>query len=175
MKNKMLFAFASLCLCLVVQPSRAQTIQYTLQVPDSLKPPSSQLYAFKLKAVGVQKYQCEGDKWVHKGPSAELFNDKGVRVGSHGGGPSWKADLSGDTSLVTGKARVVIPSTSAGAIDWILLDASGQGNGMFGKITFIQRLETNGGKAPKGGCGEGCTGQVIEVPYTATYYFYKKY
>jgi hypothetical protein len=61
------------------------------------------------------------------------------------------------------------PDTTA--IPWLKLGAvSSQGPGVFDGVTFIQRVNTVGGKAP---ATSGTTvGEVANVPYSAEYYFY---
>jgi hypothetical protein len=45
------------------------------------------------------------------------------------------------------------------------------GVGMFSDVTYIQRVNTSGGKAPT---YQGYDGEEVSVPYTAEYYFYRK-
>jgi hypothetical protein len=44
------------------------------------------------------------------------------------------------------------------------------GNGIFTKVTYIQRTNTTGGLAPS---EPGAVNELREVPYTAEYYFYR--
>lgn len=189
MKNNFPATIASLCLALFLFGCDTHAPKPTSTdpgVPDALKVDlSKEKLAFSLKASGVQIYQCVPDttdperknKWLLKAPEAELFDDKGQLVGSHGKGPSWKSVLKNDTSSVLGilpggKPKGRADSPSKGAIPWLLIEAQGAGEGMFGKVTKIQRVETNGGKAPEGCCdASGCCTE-IRVPYTAIYYFY---
>ena len=66
------------------------------------------------------------------------------------------------------------------AIAWLLLDAVGVEDGPTGgdilaKTTFVQRVNTTGGLAPKSGCGSpGDLGNQAFIPYTADYFFYTK-
>jgi len=57
---------------------------------------------------------------------------------------------------------------------WVRLSAvaeSTEGPGIFAGTTFIQRVNTVGGKAPS---ADGpFVGQVARVPYTADYFFYR--
>jgi hypothetical protein len=61
------------------------------------------------------------------------------------------------------------------AIPWLLLSAvpdKAQGPGIFADTTFIQRVNTTGGKAPfENGA---FVGQVAKIPYTADYFFYRR-
>jgi hypothetical protein len=57
-----------------------------------------------------------------------------------------------------------------GSIPQLLLRAmKNRGTGIFGRVTFINRLRTRGGAAPTGSCSDG---QTTGVPYTAQYLFY---
>ena len=66
------------------------------------------------------------------------------------------------------------------AVAWLLLDVVGSQNGPTGgdtltKTTFVQRLNTAGGLAPKTGCSSLTdVGNQAFVPYTADYFFYQK-
>jgi len=76
----------------------------------------------------------------------------------------------------TGKGAVTVDST---AIAWLLLDGVGSQKGPTGgdklfQPTFVQRLNTTGGLAPKTGCSSLTDlGNTAFVPYTADYFFYK--
>jgi hypothetical protein len=49
---------------------------------------------------------------------------------------------------------------------------STEGPGVFADTTFIQRVNTIGGKSPK--ANGAFIGQVARVPYTADYFFYRR-
>ncbi len=73
-----------------------------------------------------------------------------------------------------------IPSCpNAGSIACLLLTSIGSQSGPTGgslltPVTFVQRLNTNGGSAPADGCSVSTdVGKQALVPYTADYYFYK--
>ena len=84
----------------------------------------------------------------------------------HFRGPSWESTRDG--SLVEGKA--VASSPVPGSIPQLLLPATRtRGDGVFGGVTYIQRLDTTGGTAPTTACDDGRT---AGVPYTADYRFY---
>ena len=106
-------------------------------------------------------------------PRADLFDQSGAPIGTHFGGidkrlpagPYWEAN---DGSRVHGAEPASAPNP--GAIPLLRLAAADTfGNGMFARVSFIQRLATSGGVAPEGAC-EG--GKQAEVAYTAQYYFY---
>jgi hypothetical protein len=49
---------------------------------------------------------------------------------------------------------------------------SHEGTGVMAQVTFIQRINTKGGKAPASGCDAGHAGQEVRVPYSADYRFF---
>ena len=60
----------------------------------------------------------------------------------------------------------------AAAIPWLSLHAQSDGGpGVFRRVTFIQRVNTVGGREPT--FAGGYAGQVERGPYTAEYYFYR--
>jgi len=147
------------------------------EVPENLRPPITEKLSLETQAKGVQIYECKAGtsdparfEWVFKAPEAELFDSTGKKLGSHYAGPTWE---SVDGSKVAGAVKAQDKGPDAGAIAWLLLTAKAtSGNGIFSRVTTIQRLKTSGGKAPAGGCTQAEAGKEIRVPYTATYYFY---
>ena len=126
---------------------------------------SSQVYA-----LGVQIYRWSGTNWAFIGPEAVLYADPcySDAVGAHYAGPTWEAN---DGSFVKA-GRVDGCTPFRGAIPWLLLKkTSASGNGRFGDVTFIQRVNTIGGTAP----AEAGTfvGDEARVPYTTEYFFYR--
>jgi Protein of unknown function (DUF3455) len=149
-----------------VHRAEGQTQQ---SVPDSLKPPPGEHLQAHAHASGKQIYTCDGSKWSLSGPDAELFDEAGLRVGSHFAGPTWQWS---DGSRVTAKP-VANATVDPESIPWLLLTATGHtGDGVLKNVSSIQRLQTKGGKAPANGCDASHKGQQARVPYTADYYFY---
>ena len=149
-------------------------------MPPILEPPDNQKVTFHAFAVGVQIYTWTPNptnpalfSWVFKAPEAVLFkaDDRDDAVGLHYAGPTWEHK---DGSKVVGTrlaASSANPPVDPNAIPWLLLQAkSSEGPGIFANITYIQRVNTAGGKAP---ATAGTPGQVVRVPYTAEYYFYR--
>ena len=145
------------------------------EVPEAIKVPEGNKYAFSLDAEGVQMYQCQatasgGFGWVFLAPEADLFGKRGRIAGSHYVGPTWEAL---DGSTVVG-ARVNGVTVDPTAIPWLLLRAvSNTGSGRMTPVTFIQRVDTTAGLAPSSGCDADHVGEQRDVDYTATYHFYK--
>jgi hypothetical protein len=140
----------------------------TVQVPDNLKPATSESLAMVVPARGVQIYECRDSKWAFVAPDAELYDTNGKRIGRHYAGPHWEA---ADGSKVVASVKSRADAPAAGAIPWLLLSAKSVGaEGAFSKVTSIQRLATVGGLAPQGGCTEA--GARARSPYSADYYFF---
>ena len=121
-------------------------------------------------AVGVQVYRWNGTSWGFVGPEAALYYGDGdeAELGIHYAGPTWES-VSG-SKVVAAVVDRAFPDPDA--IPWLLLKASSsEGPGIFDRVTFIQRLNTSGGNAP--GEPGAFVGEVVEVPYTADYYFYR--
>lgn len=144
-------------------------------VPPSLQPAATQTLAVEAHAVGVQVYTCSAavagaaPAWVLKAPDAILYDAAGAKLATHYAGPTWEA---GDGSKVVGKVKASAPSPGDG-VPWLLLDVkSTQGSGVFANVTAVQRLATEGGKAPADGCGAASLGAETRVPYKAVYRFY---
>ena len=135
-----------------------------------LQVPAGNEVAFHAYAEGVQIYRWDGSSWVFSRPEAVLYANDGENgvVGIHYAGPTWES-VSG--SIVVGKVlQRCTPNPDA--IPWLLLKAvHSEGPGIFHGVTFIQRLYTEGGKAPVS-AGE-FIGQEARVPYAAEYYFYR--
>lgn len=171
------FSFGSLPFLVgSILPALANTLKPPT-VPDNLKAPQGEVLLLKSPAKGVQIYQCQSKadnpsqfEWTLKAPEAILFNDRGKKIGKHYAGPTWEAN---DGSMVVGQVKERANSPDKRAIPWLLLTAkSHQGNGVFSRVTSIQRVDTVGGKAPDNGCNQSHNGAQVRVNYRANYYFY---
>ena len=137
---------------------------------DSVNVPDGHRVSSHVYALGVQIYRWSGTNWAFIGPEAALYADQcyETQVGIHYGGPTWEAD---DGSKVVA-ARVADCTPFRGAIPWLRLVAtSTSGNGRFGRVSQIQRVNTIGGTAP--GTPGAFVGDEARVPYTTEYYFYR--
>ena len=147
-------------------------------VPASLRPPTGQVAFLETLASGVQIYECApkadgsgAHEWTFRAPEATLTDRSGRPIGKHYAGPTWTSD-DGSTVVAQVKGRDAGPSASA--IPWLLLSAtSTSGTGVFGRTASIQRVQTAGGVMPAASCGPANAGQMVRVPYTAAYYFYR--
>ena len=160
-------------LCLVVAPAVVAR-EDPPDVPAALQVPVDSKLKFSADAVGVQIYDCRlsasSYAWVFRAPSATLFDEVGNVIGTHYAGPTWELN---NGSFVRG-AVIARYTPDPTAIPWLRLGAVA--NSSFGRmknVTNILRLNTAGGVAPAGGCDASTVGSTEEVPYIATYYFYK--
>ena len=118
----------------------------------------------------MQIYRWNGTSWAFVEPVATLFSDADYheKVGTHYLGPTWESNSG--SKVVAARLTGCTPDPTA--IPWLLLQTvSTDGPGIFGSVTYIQRVNTKGGLAPT---APGVSiGTVAEVPYTAEYYFYR--
>ena len=152
-------------------------------VATAITAPSTATLVARFHAVGTQIYTCTASgadggsdaaaayTWTLKAPSAKLYdaNANCKEVGTHFAGPTWKSSVDG--SSVAGSRLAASPN--AGSIDLLLLKAvTNSGEGVFANVTYIQRLDTNGGKAPADGCSAATVSMETAVEYSANYYFF---
>ncbi|MEV0899830.1 DUF3455 domain-containing protein [Actinoplanes sp. NPDC049802] len=144
------------------------------RVPSVLNPPAGNVLHSVLKARGVQIYECRSGTWTLLEPAASLT---GVTMhpvkkvtALHFRGPSWLSDQDGSLVEGDGPNAERAPSEHPNSIPQLLIESKlNRGDGVFGKVTYIQRLDTVGGLAPAGSCtGSGTTA----APYRAVYRFF---
>jgi uncharacterized protein (TIGR03118 family) len=140
------------------------------EVPDDIAVEDGNKVGFHAHALGVQAYTWNGANWGTASPEATLFDPEGNVVAIHFAGPTWESNSG---SKVLGAVVPPTVTVDTNAIPWVRLSAvRTEGSGVFAKTSFIQRVNTTGGKAPS----ENGTvvGQVARVPYTADYFFFRK-
>jgi hypothetical protein len=137
-------------------------------VCENIEAPAGNKLAFRVYAVGVQRYRWNGASWDFVEPVATLYADAkyDVKVGIHYAGPTWESILGGKVVAT----RVDGCSPDPASIPWLLLRAT-SADGVLGWVSYIQRLNTKGGLAPI--APGASTGVIAEIPYTAEYYFYR--
>ena len=173
------------------QPARAVNVTPP-SVPPDLQVEAGNKPFLEGHAVGTQNYIClpsgGGFAWTLFTPQATLFNDDDNELITHFFGPNPDPSEKGtiraawqdsrDTSTVWAKAIHDPAFVTRGAIPWLLLERAGVQAGPAGgdtltKTTFVQRVNTSGGVAPKSGCSQSRdVGAKAFVPYTADYFFY---
>ena len=169
----------------------ADTMQ---KVPETLKVDEGHTAFLVGHAVGTQNYVClpsdDGVTFKLFTPQATVFDGDGMEIGTHYFGPNpvqdgairaaWQDSV--DTSTIWGKLmrksgdpEFVAPD----AIAWLLVEVVGEAEGPSGGTalmgaTYIQRVNTGGGKAPATGCASAeDIGASAFVPYTADYIFHR--
>jgi len=129
-------------------------------------------------AEGVQIYGCssvaDGYAWRLLAPRATLTGENGKPVATHYGGPTWEA---GDGSKVVGMRETGV-SVDPTAVDWLRVRADSTAAGPDGErltaTTYIQRINTVGGRPPAAGeCDADAVAEQREIPYSADYVFFK--
>jgi hypothetical protein len=171
----MILAFGSLIATNALPQDTTQEIN---PVNAKLMPPEGHVMLFKAKAEGAQIYVCKAKaddpdrfEWVLEAPDADLFDERDRRIGRHFAGPTWEALEDGSKVIGTPVEKILAPK--GGDIPWVLLKAkAGVGKGRFSKVTYIQRVDTEGGIVPSGGCDKVHQDQAVRVKYKATYVFY---
>lgn len=162
--------------CASQSPMQAPYSQAML--PDAVKVSAANRLAMETAAEGDITYQCRAKKdmpdqfeWVFAGPSAVLRDRQGAAIGKYFGPPAtWE---SMDGSKVTGTQLAVAPNGD-GNIPLQLVKANpAMGMGAMQGVTFIQRVATQGGVAPKALCAKANEGEKQIVPYKADYIFYR--
>jgi hypothetical protein len=126
--------------------------------------------AYRAFAIGIQRYRWDGTAWVFVEPVATLYADSEYheKVGTHYAGPTWEANSGGKVAAT----KVAACTPDATAIPWLKLQmTTANGPGLFGAVTFIQRVNTKGGNAPT--APGASIGALADIPYTAEYYFYR--
>ena len=128
--------------------------------------------AFHAYALGVQVYRWNGAAWAFVEPVANLYADRGFhgQVGTHYAGPTWESNSG--SRVVARRVANTGCTPDAKAIPWLKLETvTADGPGIFGGVTFIQRVNTTGGVAPA--APGAFVGEEARVPYPAEYFFYR--
>lgn len=168
---------------------RVRAIMQMIDGPSrsKLMPPTGNVVLFTATGNGFQVYTCRarkdasgGCEWVLKTSEAVLSDDVGIKpnhafyglgeqLGKLYDGSTWEAT---DGSLVTGEIQGQVEASKA-SLPWLLLKVTtSKGKGSFSPVTYVQRVNTEGGRLPAKTEGKAQIGKEKRVPYTATYVFY---
>ncbi len=158
------------------QPMRAPFSQDML--PAAVKVPAGHTVAMETAAAGDITYQCRAKKdmagqfeWVFVGPDAGLKDRSGKVVGRYYGPPAtWEST---DGSKVTATQVAVAPNGDANIPLQLVKANPAMGMGAMQGVTYIQRVATVGGIAPKAACAQANEGAKQIVQYQADYILYK--
>jgi len=169
---------AALVAAAAAVPAAAMAGPAAPDVPDAIAVTGPHKPYLVAHAEGVQIYACysvaDGYAWRLLAPRATLTGENGKVIGSHYGGPKWEA---GDGSIVAA-ARDGGATVDPTAVDWLRLKTTsttpGPDGDRFGETTYIQRINTVGGRPPAAGdCDEDTVAEQREIPYSADYVFFK--
>jgi hypothetical protein len=139
------------------------------EVPEEIVVEEGNKVSFHGFGQGVQAYTWNGASWGSPVPEATLFDPEGNVVAIHFAGPSWESNSG---SKVIGAVVQPTVTVDTNAIPWLRLSAvRTEGLGVFTDTSFIQRVNTAGGRAPS--TNGTVVGQVARVPYTADYFFFR--
>jgi hypothetical protein len=146
------------------EDNRAPTVPSDIVIPEGNK------VHFQGYAVGVQIYTWDGSSWGASVPEAILYDNDGIVVAIHYGGPTWESPSGSKVVASVIPPRVTVDPNS---IPWLRLKAEHtEGPGVFAATTYVHRVNTVGGKAPSE--PGAFVGQVARIPYTADYFFYRE-
>lgn len=156
-------------------PMRSNYSQAML--PDAVKVPAGHRPAGEAVGTGQLTYECREKtampgtyEWVFVGPNAVLTNRAGTRVGTYYGLPAtWEST---DGSKISGTQLAISPGASGSIPLQLVKTDPAVGSGMMSGVTYIQRVNTQGGVAPTMPCDATNTGKRELVNYQADYIFY---
>jgi hypothetical protein len=154
-----------------------------VNIPQQVQIPPGSKLIMHTYAQGVQIYMCIRDTkdssryvWTLKEPRAKLYStrDYSKLIGKHyfnpDKSPCWEMN---DGSMVIGTKLQQVNAPDSLAIPWLLLKAVTNKIGDLSSTGYIQRIRTNGGKAPIL-ANKLQIGKTVEVAYTAEYLFYTR-
>ena len=164
-----------------IAQSEKLDIPAAIEVPANLPGGNTRVATFF--AEGVQKYKAQqiagSDpaiyQWVFVAPQADLYDITNKKIGTHSAGPSWQLFGSADSIFAQQfSPPKAVASPDPGSIDWLqLMPKTGKiPTGVFTNVSYIQRIATQGGKAPAR--LPVSADETIEIKYTAVYRFTRK-
>lgn len=174
-----LFPVALLGACAMPGPADTMAMPAFSQsaLPAAVQVPAGHKVAMETVGAGKITYECQAKAdlpgqhaWVFVGPDATLTDRRMKKVGTYFGPPAtWASE---DGSKVTGKQLAVAPG-APGSIPMQLVKADpASGMGAMQGVSYIQRVATQGGVAPKEPCDASTVGRRQVVSYQADYIFW---
>ena len=180
MRNRLLLSVVTIAaLSACASQSPMMTLYSQANLPDAVKVPAGHSVVMETTTTtGEITYQCRAKKdmvdqfeWVFVGPAAGLKDRKGAMVGKYYGPPAtWE---SMDGSKITGAQIAVAPNGEGNIPNQLVKANPAVGAGAMQGVSYIQRVATVGGTAPKAVCGKANDSEKQVVQYTADYIFYK--
>lgn len=148
------------------------------KLPTSVQVPAGHTVAMQTVGSGEITYQCNPKKdmagqfeWGFVGPDAKLSDRSGKQVGKYFGPPATWESMDGSKLTAT---QVAVAPNGMGNIPLQLVKGNpAMGKGAMTGVTYIQRVNTQGGVAPAAACAAGNVGAKQIVNYQADYIFWK--
>jgi hypothetical protein len=141
-----------------------------VNIPAPIAAPLNSELAFIVHGRGFQIYTCTPAGWVFIAPEAVLYDQQGNVIGKHFAGPTWQHN---DGSQIIAKLAAKVDAPDPTAIPWLQLHVTGHsGEGIFSRISSIQRINTIGGLPPESPCTDADRDTEFKSRYSADYYFY---
>jgi hypothetical protein len=163
-----------------ITQSESIAIPASVELPANLPNGNTRVATFY--AIGVQTYKAQqvaGSnpavyEWVFVAPSADLYDITNQKAGTHSAGPDWQISAADSMFGQSFTPPRTAPSADPNSIDWLLLmpKTGKTPTGIFANVSYVQRIATNGGKAPA--TPPVSETDVVDVPYTAVYRFTKQ-
>jgi hypothetical protein len=139
----------------------------------ALATPEGKTVVLRLHGQGSQIFRCEtqpaGQHWVYRLPEADLADVDGIVTVRHGVNLSFEHV---DGSRLLGEITDHVPAPVDNALPWLLLSTRSYGKGALAGVTNVQRIDTVGGMPPTT-CDGGKLGQVLRVPFSADFVFFR--
>jgi Protein of unknown function (DUF3455) len=183
--TSLLIATLAACASYTTKPTSAGMTSSTAMppfnqsvLPAAVQVPAGHRMVLETVAKGEITYTCSAKtgaagqfEWVFTGPKAAMTLRNKQKIGTYFGPPAtW---LHNDGSVVTGMQVAVAPNNPS-SIPLQLVKASPKAQaGVFAETTYIQRVNTEGGIAPKLPCGMGNVSEKQTVEYSSDYIFWK--
>lgn len=156
-----------------------------LSIPDAIELPSNLPNGNSTVATffadGFQKYRAQeilnsnpvAYQWVFVAPLADLYDATNKKVGNHSAGPTWQLSVADSFYGQAFDPARTASSSDTNSIDWLLLmpKTGKTPTGFFANVSYVQRLDTKGGKAPT--TPPTSPSETVNVHYTAIYRFSK--
>ncbi|RZJ00305.1 MAG: DUF3455 domain-containing protein [Haliea sp.] len=150
-------------------------------LPAAVQAPAGNKVVLELVGKGDAIYECKTfglgtpnptHSWAFLRPEAKLLDRSGKHIGRYSGPPAtWDLFVG---SRVTGKEQATAPGVAGGLpLQLVKADPATGSQDILKGVTFIQRVNIQGGVAPTGKCDWMNDRQTVNVPYQADYIFYK--
>lgn len=138
-----------------------------------IKVPHGHQPVLRLTASGVQVFRCEQRadewRWIFRVPEADLRDDRGNAVARHGAGFTFEH---ADGSRLIGTVVAFDEAPRAEDLRWLLLSTRSFGDGAFGGVTYVQRVNTVGGMPPAR-CDASQKNRLLRVDFSSDFVFYR--